>query len=51
MTNPTIDYQLIAPNQEVLLYCDERQMTQVLTNLLKNAAESVEARQMAEEGG
>ena len=45
MTNPSIDYQLAAPDQEMLLYCDESQITQVLTNVLKNAAESIEIRQ------
>lgn len=41
---PTIEYQLEAPEKPVLLMCDERQITQVFTNLLKNAAESIESR-------
>jgi len=48
MTNPAIEYQLDAPAYEVLVYSDEGQMTQVMTNLLKNAAESIEIRQSTE---
>lgn len=44
MANPTIAYQLHLPEQTVMLNCDERQITQVLTNLLKNAAEGIDAR-------
>ena len=42
--NPAIEYQLNVPDHEIVSYCDEGQMTQVFTNLLKNAAESIEAR-------
>jgi two-component system nitrogen regulation sensor histidine kinase NtrY len=42
--NPAIDYNLALPNQPVMLFCDERQMTQILTNLLKNASEAIDAR-------
>ena len=41
---PTIEYTLDMPDESVHLMCDERQMTQVMTNLLKNAAESIESR-------
>lgn len=33
------------PDQPALIRCDERQIAQTLTNLLKNAAEGVEAKQ------
>lgn len=39
---PVIDFQLSIPEKPVIFNCDERQMTQVMTNLLKNAAESIE---------
>lgn len=44
MANPTVEYQLHLPEQPVMLHSDERQITQVLTNLLKNAAEGIGAR-------
>ena len=44
IANPAVEYRLSAPEGECLIYCDEGQMTQVMTNLLKNAAESIEAR-------
>ena len=39
---PDYEFPLTLPDKPVLLKCDERQMTQVLTNLLKNAAEAIE---------
>jgi len=44
VANPSIDYQLDVPAEPVLFYCDERQITQIMTNLLKNAAEAIEGR-------
>jgi two-component system, NtrC family, nitrogen regulation sensor histidine kinase NtrY len=44
VANPGIDYQLDAPAEALTLECDERQIGQIMTNLLKNAAESIEAR-------
>jgi two-component system nitrogen regulation sensor histidine kinase NtrY len=44
VANPTLNYTLDVPDHPVLLHCDERQITQVLTNLLKNAAEAIETR-------
>ena len=44
MANPTVEYQVHLPETEVKLHCDERQVTQVITNLLKNAAEAIEFR-------
>ena len=48
VANPSIEYRLDVPPEPVLFYCDERQMTQVMTNLLKNAAEGIEARLAAQ---
>ncbi len=48
VANPGIDYSQELPDQ-LPMSCDERQITQVMTNVLKNAAESIEARQSAEE--
>jgi len=48
--HPEITYDLIMPEDDVRLYCDHRQVSRALTNLLKNATESIVARQ-AEEGG
>lgn len=45
VANPAIEYTQDIPPGEIYLSADERQVTQVLTNLLKNAAESIEARQ------
>ncbi|MEQ1705565.1 MAG: PAS domain-containing sensor histidine kinase [Rickettsiales bacterium] len=39
---PNYDFQLSLPDNPVLFRCDERQMTQVMTNLLKNAAEAID---------
>lgn len=42
---PHIEYAVTVPDQPVIFNCDERQITQILTNLLKNSAESIESRQ------
>ena len=47
--HPDIVYDIAMPKQDVRLYCDHRQVSRALTNLLKNAAEAIIARQ-AEEG-
>jgi two-component system nitrogen regulation sensor histidine kinase NtrY len=44
VANPSIEYRLDAPSDAVSFHCDERQITQVMTNVLKNAAEAIEAR-------
>lgn len=44
VANPSVDYQLELPPEPVTMHCDERQISQVLTNILKNAAEAVEAK-------
>ena len=39
--NPEIKYISELPNTDIKLYCDHRQISRALTNLLKNASESV----------
>ena len=39
---PNYEFQLSLPEKPVFLNCDERQITQVMTNLLKNAAEAID---------
>ena len=39
--NPEIKYISELPNTDIKLYCDHRQVSRALTNLLKNATESV----------
>ena len=41
---PEIEFSVDAPDGPVALHCDGQQVIQVLTNLLQNAAESIEAR-------
>lgn len=41
---PDIEYAIHMPDGPVEMSCDERQITQVFTNILKNAAESIETR-------
>jgi len=48
---PAIDVIAELPEGAVPFECDERQITQVLTNLIKNAAESIEARPEQEPKG
>ncbi|MBX6320200.1 MAG: PAS domain-containing sensor histidine kinase [Rhodospirillaceae bacterium] len=48
--HPAITYHRALGTQPVLLSCDARQIGQALTNLLQNAAESIEARTPPEEG-
>ena len=51
IANPNYDFQLSLPEKPVIFNCDERQITQVLTNLLKNASEAIaECGEMAEKG-
>jgi two-component system nitrogen regulation sensor histidine kinase NtrY len=42
--NVEIRYKANLPDHPVSLICDRRQMSQVLTNILKNAAEAIEGR-------
>ncbi len=43
-----IDFDINLPEGEVTLMCDERQLTQALTNLMQNAADSIQSRAKAE---
>jgi two-component system nitrogen regulation sensor histidine kinase NtrY len=45
--NPDLRYQSTWPDGPVPLICDRRQIGQVLTNILKNAAEAIEGREAA----
>ena len=45
---PDIEYDAVLQDQDVTLYCDHRQVSRALTNLLKNAAEAITARQEGE---
>jgi two-component system nitrogen regulation sensor histidine kinase NtrY len=45
--NPDIRYQATLPDRPVPLECDRRQIGQVLTNILKNAAEAIEGKEAA----
>jgi two-component system nitrogen regulation sensor histidine kinase NtrY len=48
---PNYEFKLLLPDKPVFLNCDERQMTQVMANLLKNSAESIdEYEEMVEKG-
>jgi two-component system nitrogen regulation sensor histidine kinase NtrY len=42
--NPGLRYHVDLPDQSVPLICDRRQVSQVLTNILKNGAEAIEGR-------
>jgi two-component system nitrogen regulation sensor histidine kinase NtrY len=45
--NVEIHYKANLPDHPVSLICDRRQVSQVLTNILKNAAEAIEGREAA----
>lgn len=46
-----IDFDLALPGEEIPLLCDARQVRQAVTNLLQNAADSIEAREINEQAG
>ncbi len=48
--SPEIRFDVVLPDEDIRLYCDSRQMSQALTNILKNASEAVSARQAGEDG-
>ncbi len=48
--NPGIHYRLDLPQEPVAVSCDARQIGQAVTNLLLNAAESIELRPAPEDG-
>lgn len=41
VAHPGVDFHMILPDEPVILPCDGRQVSRALTNLIKNAAESV----------
>jgi two-component system, NtrC family, nitrogen regulation sensor histidine kinase NtrY len=49
--HPHVDYRLDLPSGPVPLVCDARQVGQALTNLLSNAWEAIEARQLRDGPG
>ncbi|WP_189045255.1 sensor histidine kinase NtrY-like [Aliidongia dinghuensis] len=46
--HPEIDFTVDLPQAPVEVSCDSRQISQALTNLLQNAIDSIQARQVAE---
>ncbi|MBD3666356.1 MAG: two-component sensor histidine kinase, partial [Kangiella sp.] len=49
--NAEIAIDLDLPEGDMMLRCDRRQVTRALTNIIKNAAESVESRMAADSDG
>ena len=43
VSNPEIEFNIIAPDQPVVSLCDRRLINQALTNLVKNATEAIES--------
>ncbi len=50
-SKPDIEFTLEVEDRKLMLECDESQISQVLTNILKNAAESIGRREQPEEPG
>jgi len=48
---PNIEFENEIPSEPIAVVCDGRQFSQALTNLYKNAVESIESRGTAEEKG
>ncbi len=48
-THADITFTMTSPRETIEVICDERQITQVFTNLLKNAAEAIERQQEKQE--
>src|SRR3546814_16871260 len=46
--HPQLRFGFTGPHEPVVLACDGRQVAQALTNLLKNAIESIEGRQQTQ---
>jgi two-component system nitrogen regulation sensor histidine kinase NtrY len=51
VASPEIDVELLEPIPQVQVVADERMLTQALTNILKNAAEAVNARRTTKPKG
>jgi two-component system, NtrC family, nitrogen regulation sensor histidine kinase NtrY len=41
VARPDIEFQLIAPDPALMMVCDRRQLTQAVTNIVKNAVEAI----------
>jgi two-component system, NtrC family, nitrogen regulation sensor histidine kinase NtrY len=50
VAHPEIAFRFEAGDEELTMVCDRRQIAQALTNIVKNAVEAVEQRQMARVG-
>ena len=48
--SPDIRFDVVLPDHDVKLRCDNRQISQALTNILKNASEAISARQPGKAG-
>jgi len=48
IAHPELVYDSVLPPDPIVLRCDGRQISQAITNVLKNAAEAIEARRAAE---
>jgi two-component system nitrogen regulation sensor histidine kinase NtrY len=48
--SPDIRFDVVLPDHDVKLRCDSRQISQALTNILKNASEAISARQPETDG-
>jgi two-component system nitrogen regulation sensor histidine kinase NtrY len=51
VAHPEIDYAIEMPDEQVLLECDGRLVSQALTNILKNAAEAIRGQNEGEDDG
>ncbi len=45
IAHPAVAFEMQAPEGQVMLRCDGRQIVQVLTNVMQNAVESIESRE------
>ncbi|WP_275897580.1 ATP-binding protein [Sphingorhabdus sp. Alg239-R122] len=39
-----VEFELLSDSNEIMLYCDRRQIGQAITNIIKNAVESIESK-------
>jgi two-component system nitrogen regulation sensor histidine kinase NtrY len=46
VAHPEVSFTLVPPSGDIRLMCDRRQLSQALTNIVKNAVEAIEARRM-----
>jgi two-component system nitrogen regulation sensor histidine kinase NtrY len=50
VASPSVEVTIEAPDEPVVVFCDERLIAQALANVLKNAAEAISAREDEEPG-